>query len=51
MGKFSNFIKRVTSSKGFSRVELVTQNNSNFFYGATRHMILIQCERVSMHRL
>lgn len=31
MGKFSNFIKRVTSSKGFSRVELVTQNNSNFF--------------------
>lgn len=31
MGKFSNFIKRVTSSKGFSRVELVTQNSSNFF--------------------
>lgn len=31
MGKFSNFFKRVTSSKGFSRVELVTQNSSNFF--------------------
>lgn len=34
MGKFKNFlnsVRNVRKTKNFSRVELVTQNNSNFF--------------------
>ncbi len=39
MGKFKNFlnsVRNVRKTKNFSRVELVTQNNSNFFLWGNR---------------
>lgn len=54
MGKFKNFlnsVRNVRKTKNFSRVELVTQNNSNFFCGATEHMIPTLSELALMHRL
>ena len=51
MGKFKNFlnsVRNVRKTKNFSRVELVTQNNSNFFLWGNR---AYDSDLALMHRL